>query len=98
MRADYSDTGDAWSYFSHAQARSRAYRWGEDGIAGFSDDQPRLCIALALWNRRHPILKEWLFGLMNSEGNHGEDVKEYLLLRRRHADPLVPTLSLQVRI
>ena len=77
VREDYSDSGDAWSYFSHDQARSRAYRWGEDGIAGFSDDQQLLCLALALWNGKDPILKERLFGLTNSEGNHGEDVKEY---------------------
>jgi hypothetical protein len=77
VREDYSDSGDAWSYFSHDQARSRAYRWGEDGLAGLSDDQQRLCFALALWNGRDPILKERLFGLTNSEGNHGEDVKEY---------------------
>jgi hypothetical protein len=77
VREDYSDSGDAWSYFSHDQARSRAYRWGEDGLAGISDDKQRLCLALALWNERDPILKERLFGLTNSEGNHGEDVKEY---------------------
>ena len=77
VREDYSDSGDAWSYFSHDQARSRAYRWGEDGLAGISDDQQRLCLALALWNERDPILKERLFGLTNTEGNHGEDVKEY---------------------
>src|SRR6202035_1742654 len=77
VREDYSDTGDAWSYFSHDEARSRAYRWGEDGIAGISDDKQRLCLALALWNERDPILKERLFGLTNAEGNHGEDVKEY---------------------
>ena len=77
VREDYSDSEDAWSYFSHDQARSRAYRWGEDGIAGISDDKQRLCLALALWNERDPILKERLFGLTNSEGNHGEDVKEY---------------------
>jgi hypothetical protein len=77
VREDYSDTGDAWSYFSHDQARSRAYRWGEDGLAGLSDDRQRLCFALALWNGKDPILKERLFGLTNSEGNHGEDVKEY---------------------
>jgi hypothetical protein len=74
---DYSDGGDAWNYFTHDQARSRAYRWGEDGIAGISDDQQQLCFALALWNGKDPILKERLFGLTNSEGNHGEDVKEY---------------------
>ena len=77
VREDYSDTGDAWDYFSHDQARSRAYRWGEDGLAGISDDRQRLCLALALWNGQDPILKERLFGLTNSEGNHGEDVKEY---------------------
>lgn len=77
VREDYSENGDAWSYFTHDQARSRAYRWGEDGIAGVSDDKQRLCFALALWNGRDPILKERMFGLTNSEGNHGEDVKEY---------------------
>jgi Mannosylglycerate hydrolase MGH1-like glycoside hydrolase domain len=76
VREDYSSGGDAWSSFTHDQARSRAYRWGEDGLAGFSDDRQRLCLALALWNGRDPILKERLFGLTNSEGNHGEDVKE----------------------
>jgi hypothetical protein len=77
VREDYSDNGDAWAYFTHDQARSRAYRWGEDGLAGISDDQQRLCFALALWNERDPILKERLFGLTNGQGNHGEDVKEY---------------------
>ena len=77
VREDYSEGGDAWDYFSHDQARSRAYRWGEDGLAGISDDQQRLCFALALWNGKDPILKERLFGLTNSESNHGEDVKEY---------------------
>ena len=77
VREDYSDSGDAWDYFTHDQARSRAYRWGEDGLAGFSDDKQRLCFALALWNGRDTILKERLFGLTNSQGNHGEDVKEY---------------------
>ena len=77
VREDYSADGDAWDYFTHDQARSRAYRWGEDGLAGISDDKQRLCFALALWNGRDPILKERLFGLTNSEGNHGEDVKEY---------------------
>ncbi len=76
VREDYSARGEAWQYFSHEQARSRAYRWGEDGIAGISDKQQRLCLALALWNGRDPILKERLFGLTNGEGNHGEDVKE----------------------
>ena len=77
VREDYSHDGNAWNYFTHDQARSRAYRWGEDGLAGISDDQQLLCFALALWNGRDPILKERLFGLTNSEGNHGEDVKEY---------------------
>ena len=77
VREDYSENGNAWDYFSHDQARSRAYRWGEDGLAGISDDQQLLCFALALWNGKDPILKERLFGLTNSEGNHGEDVKEY---------------------
>jgi hypothetical protein len=77
VREDYSENGDAWNYFTHDQARSRAYHWGEDGLAGFSDDHQRLCFAIALWNGKDPILKERLFGLTNSEGNHGEDVKEY---------------------
>ena len=77
VREDYSENGNAWDYFTHDQSRSRAYRWGEDGLGGFSDDQQRLCFALALWNERDPILKERAFGLTNSEGNHGEDVKEY---------------------
>jgi mannosylglycerate hydrolase MGH1-like protein len=77
VREDYSENGNAWDYFSHDQARSRAYRWGEDGLAGISDDKQFLCFALALWNGQDPILKERLFGLTNSEGNHGEDVKEY---------------------
>ncbi|MDR3534274.1 MAG: glucosidase [Rhodopila sp.] len=77
VREDYSKGGDAWNYFTHDHARSRAYRWGEDGLAGISDNKQNLCFALALWNGRDPILKERLFGLTNSEGNHGEDVKEY---------------------
>jgi hypothetical protein len=77
VREDYSHDGNAWDYFSHDQSRSRAYRWGEDGLAGISDDKQQLCFALALWNGHDPILKERLFGLTNSEGNHGEDVKEY---------------------
>ncbi len=77
VREDYSQDGNAWAYFSHDQSRSRAYRWGEDGLGGISDDEQRLCFALALWNERDPILKERLFGVTNSEGNHGEDVKEY---------------------
>ncbi len=77
VREDYSENGDAWNFFTHDQARSRAYRWGEDGLAGVSDDKQRLCFAIALWNGKDPILKERLFGLTNSQGNHGEDVKEY---------------------
>jgi hypothetical protein len=77
VREDYSENGDAWNFFTHDHARSRAYRWGEDGIAGIADDKQRLCFSLVLWNGQDPILKERLFGLTNSEGNHGEDVKEY---------------------
>jgi hypothetical protein len=77
VREDYSRHGEAWDYLTHDAARSRAYRWGEDGIAGVSDDHQRLCLSLALWNGEDPILKERLFGLTNAEGNHGEDVKEY---------------------
>jgi hypothetical protein len=76
VREDYSEHGTAWEYFPHDHARSRAYRWGEDGLAGFSDHRQRLCLGLALWNERDSILKERLFGLTNAEGNHGEDVKE----------------------
>ncbi|GAB1538195.1 glucosidase [Scytonema sp. NUACC21] len=77
VREDYSPNGSAWDYFTHDHARSRAYRWGEDGIAGISDEQQQLCFAIALWNGEDPILKERFFGLTGSEGNHGEDVKEY---------------------
>ena len=77
VREDYSANGDAWAYLSHDQARSRAYRWGEDGIAGISDDQQLLCLAVTMWNGHDPILKERFFGVTNAEGNHGEDVKEY---------------------
>src|SRR5271170_3527648 len=77
VREDYSDDGNAWGYFSHDQARSRAYHWGEDGLAGISDEKQLLCFSLGLWNGKDPILKERLFGLTNSESNHGEDVKEY---------------------
>jgi hypothetical protein len=77
VREDYSEDGDAWNYFSHDQSRSRAYRWGEDGLGGICDEKQRLCFALALWNERDPILKERLFGLTNGEGNHGVDIKEY---------------------
>src|SRR4051812_17260662 len=77
VREDYSEYGTAWDYFPHDHARSRVYRWGEDGIGGISDDQQRLCFALALWNGKDSILKERLFGLTGNQGNHGEDVKEY---------------------
>ena len=77
VREDYSADGEAWAYLPHDHARSRAYRWGEDGLAGFSDVDQRLCLGLALWNGRDPILKERMFGLTGDEGNHGEDAKEY---------------------
>jgi hypothetical protein len=76
VREDYSADGDAWGYFPHEHAASRAYRWGEDGIAGLCDNKQRLCVSLALWNGKDPILKERMFGLSNRQGNHGEDVKE----------------------
>ena len=96
VREDYSANGDAWDDFPHDQARSRAYQWGEDGIAGFCDDQQRLCFSLALWNGKDPILKERLFGLTNSEGNHGEDVKEYYFYLDSDADALLHEDALQV--
>src|SRR3954462_7133875 len=77
VREDYSAGGTAWEYFPHEHARSRAYRWGEDGLAGFCDVEQRLCLGLALWNGRDPILKERIFGLTGNQGNHGEDAKEY---------------------
>jgi hypothetical protein len=77
VREDYSESGDSWNYFPHSQSCARAYRWGEDGLAGISDDRQRLCFALALWNGQDPVLKERLFGLTGLQGNHGEDVKEY---------------------
>jgi len=76
VREDYSEFGTCWEYFPHDQARSRAYRWGEDGLLGITDRECRLCFALALWNGKDPFLKERLFGLTGHEGNHGEDVKE----------------------
>ena len=82
VREDYSDDGETWKYFPHDHARSRTYRWGEDGLLGITDRQGRLCFALALWNTHDPFLKERLFGLSGPEGNHGEDVKEnYYYLR-----------------
>ena len=76
VREDYSSNGDAWSHFPHDHARSRAYRWGEDGLAGISDNHQRVCFALSLWNGQDPVLKERLFGVTGHQGNHGEDVKE----------------------
>src|SRR5215472_6401422 len=92
VREDYSADGNAWDYFTHDHARSRAYRWGEDGLAGISDDQQFLCFALALWNGKDSIIKERLFGLTNSEGNHGEDVKEYYY----YPDSLLHAVLVQV--
>jgi len=77
VREDYSEHGTAWDFFPHEHARSRTYRWGEDGIMGISDRRQLVCFALAMWNGKDPILKERLFGLTGNEGNHGEDVKEY---------------------
>ena len=77
VREDYSSDGEAWNYVPHDHARSRAYRWGEDGLAGFCDIEQRLCLGLALWNGQDPILKERIYGLTGQEGNHGEDAKEY---------------------
>ena len=94
VREDYSATGEAWDYFPHDHARSRAYRWGEDGILGISDNHQRLCFALTLWNGRDPILKERMFGLTGSEGNHGEDVKEYYFYLDSTPDPFLPQGSL----
>src|SRR3989442_5167807 len=88
VREDYSASGDCWNYFPHDHARSRAYRWGEDGLLGITDRECRLCFALALWNGRDPILTERLFGLSGPEGNHGEAVKEgcfYLYWTSRHS-------------
>ena len=95
-REDYSAYGTAWEYFPHDHARSRAYRWGEDGLAGICDRHQMICFALALWNERDPILKERLFGLTGNEGNHGEDVKEYYFYLDTHADAFLHEVSLQV--
>ena len=96
VREDYSAYGTAWDYFPHDHARSRAYRWGEDGLGGICDRHQFICFALALWNGKDPILKERLFGLTGNEGNHGEDVKEYYLLSRLDADAFLHEVSLQV--
>ena len=96
VREDYSEGGNAWDYFTHDQARSRAYRWGEDGLAGISDDQQRLCFALALWNGKDPILKERLFGLDQQREQPRRGRQGILLLPRQHADALVHEVPLQV--
>ena len=96
VREGYSATGDAWSYFPHDHARSRTYRWNEDGLAGFCNRFQNLCMAVAFWNERDPFLKERFFGVNGHEGNHGEDVKEYYYLPRRHANALVHEDGLQV--
>ena len=93
VREDYSEGGDAWNYFSHDQARSRAYRWGEDGLAGISDQKQRLCFALALWNGKDPILKERLFGLTEQRGQPRRGRQGILLLPGQHADALVHEVS-----
>ena len=96
VREDYSEDGNAWDYFTHDQARSRAYHWGEDGLAGISDHRQFLCFSVALWNGKDPILKERAFGLTNSEANHGEHVTKILLLPRQHAHALLHEVSVQV--
>ena len=94
VREDYSADGNAWDSLPHDQARSRAYRWGEDGLAGFCDIEQRLCLGLALWNGRDPILKERPFGLTGPQGNHGEDVKEYWWYLDAAAQPCVEPVAL----
>src|SRR3984893_18408962 len=96
VREDYSEDGNAWDYFSHDQARSRAYRWGEDGLAGICDDHGVLCFALALWNGKDPILKERLFGLTNSEGQSWRGRQGVLLLPRQHPYALLHEVPIQV--
>src|SRR5262249_25916650 len=96
VREDYSPHGSCWDYFPHDQARSRVYRWGEDGLLGFTDRECRLCFALALWNGQDSILKERLFGLTGSEGNHGEDVKGKLLLPGRYSYLFLCESTLQI--
>ena len=96
VREDYSAWGGAWDYLPHDHARSRAYRWGEDGIAGFSDDHQYLCLSLALWNGKDPILKERLFGLTNSRRQSRRRRQGVVLLPRCHTEPLIPEDALQV--
>jgi len=97
VREDYSPNGTAWDYLSHDQARSRAYRWGEDGIAGLSDDHQRLCLALALWNGKDPILKERIFGLTNSEGNHGKTLRSFTTTSTPRRRILISKCSISIR-
>ncbi len=96
VREDYSPDGSAWDYFPHDHARSKAYRWNEDGLMGISERRQHLCFALALWNGKDAILKERLFGLTGPQGNHGEDVKEYYFYLRFHAHALVHESAVQV--
>ena len=96
VREDYSATGDAWDYFPHDHARSRAYRWNEDGLAGICDRHQHICFALALWNGHDPILKERLFGLTRPPGQSRRGRQGVLLLPRQHADPLLHEVPLQV--
>ena len=96
VREDYSADGDSWNYFPHDHARSRAYRWNEDGIGGFCDEKQHLCLAVALWNEKDPILKERMFGLEQSAGQPRRGRQGVLLLPRRHADPLLHEDALQV--
>ena len=96
VREDYSDSGDAWGYFPHDHARSRAYRWNEDGMAGLSDIRHDLCLGLALWNGADPILKERMFGLTGPQGNHGEDVKEYWWYLGRAAEPRLAAVAVSL--
>src|SRR5664279_4380621 len=94
VREDYSATGDAWSFFPHDHARSRVYRWNEDGMAGFCDETQNWCLSLGLWNGVDPILKERMFGLTGPQGNHGEDVKEYWWYLEGHPDEFLEHLAL----
>ena len=96
VREDYSPDGDAWGYFTHDDARSKAYRWGEDGLAAICDRYQLLVFAIGLWNGHDPILKERLFGLVPDEANHGEDVKEYYYYLDATPSPVVHEVSLQV--
>ena len=96
VREDYSANGDSWDFFPHDNARSQAYRWNEDGIGGFCDDKQHICLAVALWNEKDPILKERMFGLSNPAGQPRRGRQRVLLLPRRHADALLHEDALQV--